>query len=68
MILRSEWLVLSSLLVVSAQAAETRASESLRPRGVGPECKKCPTRRPRASTHSFGFDTGPIYPFNGIEN
>jgi hypothetical protein len=45
MILRSELLFLSGLLAFSAQAAETRASESSRPRGVGPECKKCPQRK-----------------------
>ncbi|EXJ58790.1 hypothetical protein A1O7_06220 [Cladophialophora yegresii CBS 114405] len=40
MILRSDVLLLSSFLAISAQAAETRASESSRPRGVGPEFAK----------------------------
>lgn len=39
MILRSELLLWWPVLVTSAWAAETRASESSRPRGVGPECK-----------------------------
>jgi hypothetical protein len=42
MILRSDFLLLGSIsvLLASARAAETRSSESSRPRGVGPECKK----------------------------
>ncbi|EXJ67975.1 protein kinase C substrate 80K-H [Cladophialophora psammophila CBS 110553] len=40
MILRSELLILSYLLVSPSWAAETRASESSRPRGVGPEFAK----------------------------
>ncbi|OQV03632.1 hypothetical protein CLAIMM_08650 [Cladophialophora immunda] len=40
MILRSELLILSHLLVSQTWAAETRSSESSRPRGVGPEFAK----------------------------
>ncbi|EHY59084.1 hypothetical protein HRR83_001647 [Exophiala dermatitidis] len=40
MILRSELLLWWPVLVTSAWAAETRASESSRPRGVGPEFAK----------------------------
>lgn len=39
MILWMQLLLLSPLLGLSAWAAETRASESSRPRGVGPECE-----------------------------
>ncbi|EXJ80862.1 hypothetical protein A1O3_07148 [Capronia epimyces CBS 606.96] len=67
MILRSDLLLLWQVLVFPAWAAETRASESSRPRGVGPEFAKFYKKTP---SDSFTCISNPsiIIPFSRVND
>ncbi|KAJ9502261.1 hypothetical protein LTR99_001110 [Exophiala xenobiotica] len=67
MILRSELLLLTSLLLSPAWTAETRASESSRPRGVGPEFAKF-YKKSASDTFTCISNPSIIVPFSRIND